>query len=87
MKSNVGEADRGIRIVAGLLLLSLVILVDGNARWWGLLGLLPLMTGLVGWCALYTPFGIDTRRSGHDTTGSTSAVDCGSSPRSTGGQP
>lgn len=65
MKRNVGTVDRTIRIVAGLLLLSLVFILEGNARWWGLAGLLPLATGVVGWCALYIPLGIDTCR--HDT--------------------
>jgi hypothetical protein len=60
MKRNVGITDRAIRIVAGFALLSLVLILEGNARWWGLVGLVPLATGLVGWCALYAPFGIDT---------------------------
>ncbi|HZM35680.1 MAG TPA: DUF2892 domain-containing protein [Burkholderiales bacterium] len=60
MKRNVGTVDRVIRIVAGLVLLSLVFIVEGNARWWGLVGLLPLATGLVGRCALYMPLGLDT---------------------------
>jgi len=62
MKANVGTADRVIRIVVGLVLLGLVFVLDGNARWWGLVGLVPLATGLVGWCALYVPLGIDTFR-------------------------
>jgi hypothetical protein len=69
MKTNVGTVDRAVRILAGLALLSLVFILDGNARWWGLVGLLPLATGLAGWCAMYTPFGIDTRRTGHDMPG------------------
>lgn len=64
MKQNVGTADRVIRIAAGLVILSLVFILEGNARWWGLVGLLPLATGLVGWCALYMPLGIDTGRTG-----------------------
>ena len=67
MNRNVGTVDRTIRIVAGLILLSLVFILDGNARWWGLVGLLPLATGLVGWCALYIPLGIDTCSSRQDT--------------------
>ena len=67
MKRNVGTADRVIRIVAGLALLSLVFILESSARWWGLVGLLPLATGLVGWCALYVPFDIDTCGTGHDT--------------------
>jgi hypothetical protein len=45
MKTNVGTADRVIRIVAGLALLSLVFILESSARWWGLVGLLPLATG------------------------------------------
>jgi hypothetical protein len=67
MRQNVGTADRVIRIVAGLIILSFIFILEGNARWWGLVGLLPLATGLVGWCALYVPFGIDTCRIRHDT--------------------
>jgi hypothetical protein len=67
MKRNVGTADRVIRVVVGLALLSLVFVLEGNARWWGLVGLLPLVTGLVGWCALYVPFGIDTCPAAHGT--------------------
>lgn len=69
MKQNVGTVDRVIRVVAGLILLSLVFILEGNARWWGLVGLLPLATGLMGWCALYAPLGIDTCRTGHGTPG------------------
>lgn len=65
MKTNVGTADRVIRVLAGLVLLSLVFVLESNARWWGLVGLLPLATGLVGWCPLYRPFGIDTSRAAH----------------------
>jgi hypothetical protein len=62
MKSNVGTADRLIRILAGLVLLSLVFILESNARWWGLAGLPLMATGLFVWCPLYTPFGIDTRK-------------------------
>ena len=67
MKTNVGTADRAIRILVGLILLSLVFLLESNARWWALIGLLPLATGLVGWCALYRGLGIDTSRTGRAT--------------------
>ncbi|HEX6295613.1 MAG TPA: DUF2892 domain-containing protein [Burkholderiales bacterium] len=69
MTRNVGSVDRMIRILAGLILLSLVFFLEGNARWWGLVGLLPLGTGALGWCALYVPFGINTCNTGHDTPG------------------
>lgn len=60
MKANVGGIDKVLRIVAGLAILSLVFVLEGGARWWGLVGLVPLFTGLAGWCPLYAPFGINT---------------------------
>lgn len=60
MNANVGGIDRGLRIVAGVALLSLVYLLEGPARWWGLVGLVPLFTGLVRWCPAYTLLGVDT---------------------------
>lgn len=66
MKSNVGSIDRTVRIVAGLALLALVLVLEGNARWWGLIGLVPLATGLSGWCPAYLPFGINTRATKSD---------------------
>ena len=58
MTTNVGSADRIIRIVAGLALLSLVFI--GPQTLWGLVGLIPLATGLLGTCPAYSLLGIDT---------------------------
>ena len=69
MKPNVGTTDRVLRILAGLVVLSLLFILEGNARWLGLVGLWFLVTGLVGWCALYVPLGIDTRHGRPDTPG------------------
>ncbi len=60
MQANVGSIDRALRIVVGLGFLSLLFLLDGANRWWGLVGLVPLGTGLLRWCPLYLPFGIRT---------------------------
>lgn len=60
MKANVGGIDKILRIVAGLGLLSLVFILQGDARWWGLVGLVPLGTGLSGFCPLYPMLGIST---------------------------
>jgi Protein of unknown function (DUF2892) len=60
MNKNVGGIDKVLRIVAGLALLSLLFILEGNARWWGLVGIVPLLTGSLGWCPVYTPFGIST---------------------------
>lgn len=58
MQKNVGSAERVIRVVAGLGLISLVFI--GPQTPWGWIGLLPIATGLSGWCPIYTLFGIST---------------------------
>lgn len=60
MQANVGGIDRAVRVIAGLALLSLLVLLDGPARWWGIVGLVPLATGLLRWCPAYTIFGWNT---------------------------
>jgi hypothetical protein len=58
MSANVGSFDRILRIVAGLVLLSLVFV--GPQTLWGLVGIVPLLTGLVGVCPAYSLLGIRT---------------------------
>jgi hypothetical protein len=58
MKANVGNLDRVARIVLGLGLLSMTVM--GPQTWFGLLGLIPLATATMGFCPLYTVFGIST---------------------------
>ena len=53
MVSNIGAVERTIRIAGGLTLLSLIFLLHSNLRWVGVIGVLPLFTGLLGWCPLY----------------------------------
>ena len=60
MKANVGGVDKILRIVVGLGLLSLTLILEGNARWWGLVGLVPLLTGVVNFCPLYSLLGLNT---------------------------
>jgi len=60
MKVNVGGIDRMLRIVLGIGLLALVFILEGNARYWGLVGLLPLATGLFRFCPAYSIFGLST---------------------------
>ena len=55
---NIGTIDRSIRILAGLTLLALVFV--GPQTTWGWIGLVPLVTALMGWCPAYTLFGINT---------------------------
>ncbi|MGD9897238.1 MAG: DUF2892 domain-containing protein [Candidatus Methylacidiphilaceae bacterium] len=61
MPINEGKTERAIRVVAGLFLLVLLpIVLPGSAKWWGLVGLLPLITGLIGYCPAWALFGINT---------------------------
>jgi len=60
MKANVGSVDRIIRVVLGLALLSLLFVLDGNTRWLGLIGLVPLVTAAFGFCPLYQVVGLST---------------------------
>ena len=62
MTSNIGSIDRTVRVTAGLAILALFFVLEGSLRWWALAGLLPLVTGLVGWCPAYVPFGFSTRK-------------------------
>ena len=56
LAKNEGTIDRVLRVVLGVLLLSLTVV--GPQTMWGLLGLVPLLTGLVGTCPLYTLLGV-----------------------------
>ncbi|MGZ3180842.1 MAG: YgaP family membrane protein [Telluria sp.] len=60
MEANVGTVDRVIRIVLGLLILGLFFMLDEGVRWWALLGIIPLASGLVAWCPVYKLLGIDS---------------------------
>ena len=57
---NIGNTDRVIRVILGLGLLSLFLVLNGNMRYLGLFGLIPIITALIGFCPLYTLFGIKT---------------------------
>ena len=60
MAANVGGIDRTLRIVVGIALLALFFVLEGNARYWGLVGLVPLFTGLFRFCPVYPLLGINT---------------------------
>ncbi len=57
---NEHTVDRAIRVLLGLGLLSLTF--TGPETPWGFIGIIPLVTGLVGWCPLYSALGIKTCR-------------------------
>lgn len=58
MQTNTETLDRGLRIAAGIVLIALA--ATGTVGVWGWIGVVPLATGLLGWCPAYTLFGIKT---------------------------
>ncbi|MCG6505112.1 DUF2892 domain-containing protein [Kingella sp. SNUBH-2017] len=58
MKRNVGTIDRIIRIVLGIALIAGALM--GYIGWWGWIGVVPLATGLMSSCLLYSLLGINT---------------------------
>ena len=58
MSSNIGSLDRIVRIVAGIVLIALVFI--GPQTPWGWIGLVPLLTGLAGWCPAYRLVGLSS---------------------------
>jgi len=58
MTVNEGNVDRVLRVLVGLLLIALVFVGPKSA--WGWIGLIPLITGLIGFCPLYRLVGLNT---------------------------
>lgn len=58
MKQNVHNIERAIRIIVGLVIISLVFI--GPQSPWGWLGVIPVITGAIGWCPPYALLGINT---------------------------
>jgi len=61
MKCNIGTADKTVRIVLGLGIIGVGLYFKS---WWGIIGLLPILTAVIGCCPAYLPFGISTCKSG-----------------------
>jgi hypothetical protein len=58
MKANVGGIDKILRVIVGLALVGLA--ATGTVGVWGWIGVVPLATGLIGWCPLYPLLGLST---------------------------
>ncbi|MDL2336796.1 MAG: DUF2892 domain-containing protein [Pseudomonadota bacterium] len=58
MKKNEGTIDRALRVLVGLLLIAGAF--THTIGVWGYIGVVPLLTGALGMCPLYTMLGIDT---------------------------
>ena len=63
--------ERVVRVAMGLGLLSLIFV--GPQTWWGLVGIVPLATGLLGSCPTYTLFGVSTCRMKNRTSETSTA--------------
>jgi len=59
MKCNVGGIDRRLRIIVGLAIIAAGVYFQS---WLGAIGLVPLLTGMVGWCPAYLPFGLSSAK-------------------------
>jgi hypothetical protein len=60
VKANVGSLDRALRVILGLALLALFVFAEAPLRWWGLIGVVPLLTAALGFCPLYALLGVST---------------------------
>ncbi len=58
MTRNEGTIDRALRVILGLVLVGLAF--GGQIGAWGYVGVIPVLTGLIGWCPAYTLLGIKT---------------------------
>ena len=61
MKKNIGTTERAIRVLAGLGIISMAFI--GPHSPWAFLGIIPLATGLIGWCPPYALLGFSTCKS------------------------
>ncbi|MGO1251591.1 YgaP family membrane protein [Psychrobacter sp.] len=57
MNVNIGGIDRMLRIIAGVIIIALGVYYQS---WWGIVGLVPLLTGVFRFCPLYTMVGVNT---------------------------
>jgi hypothetical protein len=62
MQSNIGSADRLIRVILGVVIIGLGFYFSS---WWGALGLILLATAAINWCPIYAPFKFSTRGAKH----------------------
>lgn len=58
MICNVGDTERMARILIGLLIIAIGFALP---TWWGIIGIVPVFTGLTAWCPAYLPFNISTK--------------------------
>lgn len=57
MKANMGKADKSIRLILGVVIILLGLYFQ---TWWGVVGVIPIVTSFISWCPVYTPFRFST---------------------------
>lgn len=62
MTQNIGGIEKIIRIVLGVALLVWGFVLSDPFNYWGLIGIVPLATALIGWCPAWTLLGINTKK-------------------------
>jgi hypothetical protein len=60
MNKNIGSADKIIRYILGVVILALGYYYES---WWGLIGIIPILTATINFCPIYAPFKFSTRKS------------------------
>lgn len=58
MKTNMGTADRVVRLIVGLVMIGLGVYYQS---YWGAIGIIPIATALIKFCPAYLPFGLSTK--------------------------
>ena len=60
MKKNVGDGDKIVRYILGAVIIAAGVYFNS---WWGLVGVVPIFTALMGWCPFYVPFKLSSIKS------------------------
>ena len=62
MPQNIGGVEKVIRILLGAALLLWGFALSSPVNYWGLIGLVPLVTALIGWCPAWSLIGVNTKK-------------------------
>lgn len=60
MRCNLGKADRILRVVTGFIIIEAGVHLEA---WWGIIGIVPILTAAIGWCPFYAPFKVLSKQS------------------------
>jgi hypothetical protein len=63
MQANIGKTEKIIRIIVGVAIIVAGVIFQS---WWGAIGAIPLITGLINYCPAWSIFGINTRKTAQD---------------------